>query len=242
MTASAFQLRGSLFTLTVLQLQNTDPQKFDTQLSQLTTQAPKFFQHAPVVIDLQPLSKSSETINFVEICADLRRHGLIPVGVRGATPAQQESALAAGLAIMSGSKGDEPELVINQPSTQTAEAVKVAATESTTRHTSKIITSLVRSGQQIYARNADLIVLASVSEGAELLSDGNIHVYGTLRGRALAGVTGDTTARIFCLDMQAELISIASRYVVSDSLQKHANQGPMQIYLDDGKLTVTHLV
>src|SRR5260221_653284 len=98
---------------------------------------------------------------------------------------------------------------------------------------------VVRSGTQIYARGTDLIVTAAVSPGAELVADGNIHVYGTLRGRALAGARGDASARIFCSRLEAELISIAGRYLVSEQIPQDQRGFPVEIALVDEQLTIT---
>ena len=101
------------------------------------------------------------------------------------------------------------------------------------------MTEPVRSGTQIYVRGGDLIVTAAVSAGAELMADGNIHVYGRLRGRALAGAAGDTTARIFCSRLDAELVSIAGRYLVSEQLPRRTSGRAAQIALVDDMLTIT---
>jgi len=106
----------------------------------------------------------------------------------------------------------------------------------------RIIYQPVRSGQQVYAQNGDLIVLAQVSAGAEILADGNIHVYGPLRGRALAGVKGNTKARIFCHSLEAELVSIAGQYKISEDLQNGNWKKAAQIHLEDETLTVKALV
>ena len=97
----------------------------------------------------------------------------------------------------------------------------------------------MRSGTQIYARGADLVVTAAVSPGAEIMADGNIHVYGALRGRALAGAGGDVEARIFCSRFEAELVSIAGRYLVSEQMPPAERGLPVQIALVDDRLTIT---
>jgi septum site-determining protein MinC len=107
------------------------------------------------------------------------------------------------------------------------------------RASARLVTGPVRSGTQIYARGTDLVVTASVSPGAELVADGNIHVYGPLRGRALAGASGDTGARIFCSRLDAELVSIAGRYLVSEQLPAEQRGFPVQIALVDDQLTIT---
>ena len=101
------------------------------------------------------------------------------------------------------------------------------------------MTEPVRSGTQIYARGADLVITAAVSPGAEIIADGNIHVYGALRGRALAGADGDVDARIFCSRLEAELVSIAGRYLVSEQLPPEQRGSAVHIALVDDQLTVT---
>ncbi|WP_333686911.1 septum site-determining protein MinC, partial [Methylococcus capsulatus] len=109
------------------------------------------------------------------------------------------------------------------------------------RQGTKIIDQPIRSGQRVYANDGDLVVIATVSPGAELMADGNIHVYGSLRGRAMAGVKGDLDARIFCLDLQAELIAIGGHYKVSENLDGTARGRPVQIMLRDNALIIQDL-
>lgn len=119
--------------------------------------------------------------------------------------------------------------------------IKTITEERLIQRPAKMITRPVRSGQQVYAEGADLIVLAQVSQGAEVLADGNIHVYGPLRGRALAGARGDTSARVFCQAMQAELISVAGNFLLSDSLQDNVRNRPAQAFLQGDVLSVMPL-
>lgn len=142
--------------------------------------------------------------------------------------------------------------VSSEPSEQAVEAVdkvdvdkvnldvEVTPVESPSNN-SLIIRHPVRSGQQIYASGRDLIVLSSVSQGAELLADGCIHVYGALRGRALAGVSGDTQARVFCRSLEAEIVSVAGVFMLAEDLQKKLWRQSVQAYLEDGNLRVTIL-
>lgn len=229
---SAFQLRGSLFTLTVLQLIHPDIDSFRAQLEDLIQQAPKFFEHAPIIIDLQTLADKKAFIDFQAFRVALKDQGLIPVGIKGGNAAQKKSAIAANLAVLPKSKSETEE---------DKKQNKKEKDDQDRQNKSKIITRPVRSGQQVYARECDLIILAPVSQGAEVLADGNIHVYGPLRGRALAGITGDTDARIICQRMEAELVSIAGRYTVNVSLSPEAQKQVTQIYLDEGKLQIKPL-
>lgn len=228
----AFQLKGSLFTLTVLQLIHADITLFSAHLETMTQQAPKFFKQAPIVIDLQRLSNPDQPIDFVTIVDELRRQGLIPVGIRGGNAQHQIAAIAAGLAILPETKAEIPTEAPNKtPETRSSPASKPPPC-------SKVITNPVRSGQQIYAKGCDLIVLAPVSAGAELLADGHIHIYAPLRGRALAGVSGDQKARIFCYSLEAELVSIAGHYWVKEDLKTPKGQ-PVHIYLADERLHIS---
>lgn len=238
---TAFQLKGSLFTLTVMHLLSTDFEIFKTQLTTLTKQTPKFFHHIPMVIDLQKIQNvPAEQIEFSTLIEHLRQNTIIPVGVRGGSTAQHNAAVSAGLAILPNTKAETTDYQNNKNESvspqSTAKTVNTATTNST-----KVITQPVRSGQQIYARQSDLVILAPVSPGAELLADGNIHVYAPLRGRALAGVNGNTQARIFCQNLDAELISIAGHYWVSEDIHKNPIKDNVHIYLENERLHVTAL-
>ncbi len=221
---TAFQLKGSLFTLTVMHLKSVDTEALSTQLAATIKSSPKFFENAPLVIDMHALATLEVDLNFAALNDTLRAHHLIPVGIRGASEKQQALALAACFAIFPNTK----------PASTSTQNTAIAP--DTTGQATKIITQPVRSGQQIYAKNSDLLILSHVSHGAEVLADGHIHVYGQLRGRALAGITGNTDARIFCKGLEPELISIAGRYLVSEHIRAPENGQMVQIYLDDGHL------
>jgi len=227
---NTFQLKGSLFTLTVLQLKRVDFDELESQLGSIVARAPKFFQYAPIVIDLQNLSSDQGDIDFAKLVRLLRQQAMIPVGIRSGDPVHHKAARAADLAVLSMAK------------TQTSTSDNKSNNKTETKPSaSTLITQPVRSGQQVYAKNGDLVVVAPVSQGAELLADGNIHVYGSLRGRALAGISGDTSARIFCQNMEAELISIAGCYILNETMSPPENKKPQQAFLHNGKLKVQSL-
>jgi septum site-determining protein MinC len=158
------------------------------------------------------------------------------VGVQNARPDQIKAAAAVGLASFA-PNSTQPR---RPPSGQAAASPPPPpqARHETAAKT-RLVTQPVRSGTQIYARGADLVVTAAVSPGAEIMADGNIHVYGALRGRALAGAGGDIEARIFCSRFEAELVSIAGHYLVSDQMPASERGLPVQISLVDGGLTIT---
>ncbi len=213
----SFQLKGGSFTLTVIQLFSPDCETLAETLPQKILQAPKFFSYAPVILDCQKIAEDGVKIDFKALVQLLRDNRLIPVGVRGANMHQQTAAVLAGLAVMGESRIESSAKYAHGEPASPQAAPPVAAIAS-----SKLITQPVRSGQQSYTPESDLVVVASVSAGAELLSDRHIHVYGPLRGRALAGITGDPTARIFCQSLEAELVSIAGHYLPNDTLREHA--------------------
>ena len=235
-----FQLKGGLYTLTAIQILNTQLNQLAEQLDSKIAQAPKFFLNAPVVIDLQKVNRSSQKIDFNQLKEILLSKTLVPVGVRGGNTEQHSAATQAGFALLQDGNKDRE---ILGPNPEILEAGKEAGATlkvklETEGSNTKVITEPVRSGQQIYVREGDLIVLAPVSHGAELLADGHIHVYGPLRGRALAGVTGDTRAHIFCQSLEAELVSIAGQYKISEDIEQSAWRQSVDIALIAGRLHI----
>jgi septum site-determining protein MinC len=217
-------VQGALFTVMVVRAAMLRDPGFESELSRQIARSPRFFQNAPVVLDLRGVENLTEASEFEVIKEKLRALTLTLVGVQNAQPAQLEAASAVGLASFAPSAAGQPR---GGP----------AATPPAPK--ARLVTEPVRSGTQIYARGCDLIVTAAVSPGAELVADGNIHVYGALRGRALAGAGGDDTARIFCTRLEAELVSIAGRYLVSEQLPAGIQSAPVQIALVDDQLTIT---
>lgn len=233
--AQAFDLKGSMFTLTVLHLLQWDLDAVAAQLADKVGQAPEFFRNVPLVIDLEAAPQARHGTDFAGLVALLRRHGFIPVAVRNAAPEQEAAATAAGLGLLPKGKSERP--ARGKPAQSAAPSAPAPAPASP----SKVITQPVRSGQQVYAPGGDLIVMSSVSTGAELLADGHIHVYGVLRGRALAGVRGDTEARIFCQGLEADLVSVAGQYKLMEDLDAGLRGKPVQIYLEQDRLKVKTL-
>jgi len=240
------KLKGSLVPMTALELSYYNKEQLETDLNAKVSQAPDFFENLPVVIGLEKLDEH-EQVDFhqiVEVCIGF---SIKVVAVRGGSELQQVAAKQAGLGLLSKQKerSNEPSITAQdqapQIQTETVEIEVVKTVVQHERQQSKIVRHPIRSGQQVYAADGDLIVLASVSAGAEILADGNIHVYGTLRGRALAGVKGDTSARIFCQSLEAELVSVAGQYKVSEDFDKNVVQKASQIFLNEDKLCFKEL-
>lgn len=207
-------LKGSSFTLSVLHLSDNDVDKTIHFLQEKVEQAPAFFAHAPVVINI---TKVESDIDFSRLKQGISQAGMIPVGVTGCKDKRtQNLASEANFAVMSASKS---------PAQAPA---KMSAT--------KIVRTPVRSGQQIYAKDSDLIVLNHVSEGAEVIADGSIHILGTLRGRAIAGASGNTGAVIICNKLNAELMSIAGHYWLTEQFSEEFWQQKVMFSLNDDSL------
>lgn len=255
---SPFQLRGSNFTMMVLKVGDPRNPNFFPVLANKISQAPNFFKNAPVVLDLDDLPPGVP-FDFPQFCGLLRNMSLYPVGLQGGTPEQQRAAIQAGLAVLPPSRegaqsfdplagtGRSPaqgtgNVAAQQPQqprpAAQPEPAPAPAPTTVMQKTTLMVTEPVRSGRQIYAAGGDLVVVAPVSAGAELVADGSIHVYGPMRGRALAGIGGDQTARIFCQSLEAELVSIAGLYRISEDMEKSVVRKAVQIYLDNGYLHI----
>jgi septum site-determining protein MinC len=219
-------VQGALFTVMVVRAAMLREAAFESELAQQIARSPRFFQNAPVVLDLRGVENLTEASEFETIKEKLQALTLTLVGVQNAQPEQLEAATASGLASFAPNAASQPR---NGPAAAPPPAVPKT----------RFVSEPVRSGTQIYARGSDLIVTATVSPGAELVADGNIHVYGVLRGRALAGASGDSAARIFCTRLEAELVSIAGSYLVSEQLPADVQSAPVQIALVDDQLTIT---
>lgn len=229
MTANLVQ--GSLFTMMVLPAGDPQDPGFEAGIAGQVQRSPGFFANAPVVLDLKEYLGFLDSREYDELRTLLGRHKLILTGIQNGSAAQQRAAIASGLSCFAGSSA--PKKGRDQGA---REAPPPPPPPPPPR--SKLVTQPVRSGAQIYARGGDLIVVAPVSAGAEVVADGNIHVYGTLRGRAIAGASGDPEARIFAQKLDAELISIAGHYLVRENIpSEHIGQS-VQVVLHQDKLAI----
>ncbi len=239
-----FHLKGGMLAMTVVELVRQAPERFAIQLAEKVEQAPNFFQDTPVLISLERLDESLDITGLITLLRICRDHGLLPVALRG--PEQYQSlAQQASLVLLPPGRAREKALDAAEPSVQTVAQqpadASTAPVQVSTPTATRVITQPVRSGQQVYAPGGDLIVLAPVSAGSELLADGHIHVYGPLRGRALAGVRGDTQARIFCQSLEAELVSVAGQYKVAEDLRRHHWKEAVQVSLEGDSLKIATL-
>lgn len=227
----AFELKGRMIAVSVLRVLTPDLDTLCRQLDGKIATAPDLFENFPILLDFEDLPDDSQcAFDIARLNRLLRERSFIPVGIRGAGDVLTGIAAGVGIGVMSaGSTAERSrrDLVKDAP------ALRPSA--------NLLIRHPVRSGQQIYAEGGDITVLATVSPGAEILADGNIHVYGSLRGRALAGVKGNTEARIFCQHLDAELISIAGNYRISEKIQDAEREHPVQVFLHGDSLVIEKL-
>ena len=249
--SSAFELKSAALTLVAVVLKTTDLARLSQALDERFADAPGLFDNDPVAIDLSQVRDASDAIDFVVLMHLLRGHKMLPVAVKAGNLQQMEDARAAGLSEAHG--GGPGALPVRQhtpvdasaaPSSAeaAARAASAEAAEPVPARSALVVDKPLRSGQRIYAKGADLIVLAVVSHGAEVIADGNIHVYAPLRGRALAGALGDTAARIFTTCMEPQLVSIAGIYRTTETELPAGVLGkPAQVRLAGEKLVVEPL-
>ncbi len=232
------EIKSSTFFVPVLVLYTNDLVVIEQRLLQKVSQAPDFFRNSPIVFDLHELNHNNDEVDVAKLVELIRKVGLFPIGIRGGNEFQNKQANSIFIPIDNTQSNQSIVAEIPKTSASTPQTI---VKEVVVNNAATLITQPVRSGQRIYV-SGDLIILAQVSAGAEIMAEGNIHVYNTLRGRALAGVQGNTNARIFCFDLQAELISIAGDYKTSEDLRETVGKKPVQIYLQNHALIIKELV
>ena len=238
---------ATLYALRVL-LHSHDIAELTAALEQRMKDAGSFFENEPVVIDA---SQIEELIDWAPLVQALKSHSLHPVGVV-ALGANLDAANAQGLAAVDLANpvprpnavpvADKDVPVVAPPAANDASKAVPLAAPTEHAPAAMVINRPLRSGQRIYARNTDLIVIGMVSQGAEVIADGNIHVYGPLRGKAMAGARGDTAARIFTTQLDPELLAIAGVYrVIETQLDATLHNQPTIVQLDGDVLRITAL-
>ncbi|MDN3521280.1 septum site-determining protein MinC [Halomonas ramblicola] len=236
----AFTFKGGMLPMTVMELTCADPEQIRDQLAGKLSQSPAFFQHTPVVLSVERLDEPHLALE--RICAVCRAHKLLPVAVRGGTDPVKQSAWALGLGWFPPQEASRPRQLESVPS-QEGDAPAEGDLESPPGVASggRIYRGTVRSGQQVTAPDGDLVVVGAVNAGAEVLAAGSVHVYGALRGRALAGIHGDPQAGIFCRELHAELLSVAGNYKRLEDIDPRLLSTSVQVRLDGDQLGITSL-
>lgn len=242
---TSFDLKSASLPVVAVVLKTTDAAQFAADLAERVADAPGFFDNDPVLIDLAAVRESEAPIDFAAIVAELRSRSTLPVAVRGGSPAQMDAARAAGLAAAPDApptRADAPPAPVQEVVREVIREVEVVREVPMPGPGTVVVDKPLRSGQQVYARGADLVVMAVVSFGAEVIADGNIHVYAPLRGRAIAGARGNTEARIFSTCLEPQLVSIAGIYRTTETeLPADVRGKPAQVRLDGEKLLIEPL-
>ena len=254
-------LKGEMSMLNVLLLEELDINAIATELQKKHDEAPQFFMQSPLIVDCtevaDKLEDDASALDLSALKGALLESGFIPVGLRNAPPSMNAAIMESGWAVMRATPKDSS-------ISSTKQKVENTATETETTETnededkeetgapvqeedavgmksSMTVERPVRSGQQVYAADADMTILSPTSAGSEVVADGSIHIYGALRGRVLAGARGDTSARIYCQSLQAELIAIAGRYQLLDESDTALKGKPAMIRLEGEKLIIEAL-
>ena len=260
---ATFEIKSANLPLVALLLKSANLALLATELEQRFSEAPNFFEDDPLVIDLSPLPADAPDIDFTHLLELLRARRMAPIAFKGGTVAQGAEARSVGLVaapdaeMQKGSPravdGDEPPASPEKAGAAPKKAAAVPATAAEAMREAArqapqatpgalVVNRQVRSGQQIYAKGRDLVVLGTVNVGAEVIADGHVHVYGSLRGKAIAGARGNVESRIFAFSLEAELIAIAGTYRTAETpLPLEVRGKPTQIRLSGEKLLMEPL-
>lgn len=234
----SFDLKSAQLPVLSVVLRSTDMQALAQDLARRLADDPDFFDNDPVLIDLSHVCDTAQDIDFPALLEALRTHHTVPVAVRGGNEAQMEAAKALGLTAAPDAmpaRRAEPEIHEIIREVEVVHEVEVPAPLAD----AVIVDRPLRSGQRVYAKGTDLVVLDMVSYGAEVIADGNVHVYAPLRGRAVAGASGNTSARIFSTCMEPQLLSIAGIYrTIETDLPKDVAGKPAKVRLDGEKIII----
>jgi septum site-determining protein MinC len=226
--APAIDIRFGQVGLIQVRLRSTDPGAILDELTGRVASAPLFFQRTGISLDLTVLGRDPQLEEMRGVMDAVRRAGMLPVGLVGSSAAVEALSAALGL----------PVLAPFRPQTQVVPVVQPV--QPVERAESGIPALMqhqpIRSGQRVYARSRDLVVTSSVGAGAEVIADGCVHVYGALRGRAVAGARGEAGSRVFCQEFHAELVSIAGVFRVFETLPPELAGKPVQAWLDGDDL------
>ncbi|MCD9098404.1 septum site-determining protein MinC [Luteimonas fraxinea] len=232
-----------------LRVRTLDVARLAEEMRSRVTRAPKLFDRAAVILDFGGLAELPDTTTAQALIDALRDAGALPVALAWGSPANASLAESLDLPVLSKFRAQyenadavpapapsraAPEPAAPPPAAKAAPAA--AAVEP-----GLVQAGSVRSGQQLYAQNRDLTVLSSVGAGAEVIADGSIHIYGPLRGRALAGAQGSATARIFCRSFHAELVAVAGHYKVLDDIPRELHGKAVQVWLEHDELKIAAL-
>ena len=231
-----------------LRVRTLDVARLAEEMRSRVTRAPKLFDRAAVILDFGGLAELPDATTAQALIGALRDAGALPVALAWGSPANAALAEALDMPVLSKFRAqyeNADAVPAPAPSRAAPEPAAPPAAKATPAAAAVepglVQAGSVRSGQQLYAQNRDLTVLSSVGAGAEVIADGSIHIYGPLRGRALAGAQGSPTARIFCRSFHAELVAVAGHYKVLDDIPRELHGKAVQVWLEHDELKIAAL-
>jgi septum site-determining protein MinC len=260
----AGELKIGQVSIANLRVRTLDVQKLAAEMRDRVTRAPKLFGRAAVIVDFGGLAATPDAATARSLLDALRDAGVLPVALAYGSSDNERLAEQLGLPLLAkfraqyeplaGSSGDAAPVAGASAPTERRQAAGAEAPPTRTKAEASpkapapaggqpglMQAAPVRSGQQVYAENRDLTVLTAVGAGAEVIADGSIHIYGPLRGRALAGAQGNESARIFCREFHAELVAVAGHYKVLEDIPKELRGKAVQVWLEYGQLKIAAL-
>lgn len=225
-----------------LRVRTLDVDRLAREMLDRVARAPKLFARAAVVVDFGGLPATPDAATARTLLEALRGAGVLPVALAWGSSDNEALAMEIGLPLLAKFRAqyERAEAATPAPAAEPPPAPRAAA-PATNAEPGMIQAIPVRSGQQVYAAERDLTVLGAVGAGAEVISDGSIHIYGPLRGRALAGAQGNAKARIFCRAFEAELVAVAGHYKVLEDIPRDLHGRAVQVWLDGEELKIAAL-
>lgn len=259
-SAMNYELAGDLkigqVGIANLRIRTLDVERLGAEMRDRVARAPKLFERAAVIVDFGALPGTPDAAGARALLDALRAAGVIPVALAYGSSDNERLAVELGLPLLAKFRAqyESPDAAANAPASN-ASAPKAAADAAPAKaavpaaakvqaapgEPGMLQTAPIRSGQQIYAEQRDLTVLNTVGAGAEVIADGSIHIYGALRGRALAGARDNEKARIFCREFHAELVAIAGHYKVMEDIPADLRGKAVQVWLDNGQIHIAAL-
>ncbi|RZZ86379.1 septum site-determining protein MinC [Pseudoxanthomonas winnipegensis] len=223
-----------------LRVRTLDVAALVREMRERVDRAPKLFGRAAVIVDFGGLIQAPDLTTARALVDGLTGAGVLPVALAYGTAEIEALAEQLGLPLLAKFRAqyERSEPVQAAPPPPPPPPAPEPPKPKTVAQPGMVLKTAVRSGQQIYAEQRDLTVLTSVGAGAEVIADGSIHIYGPLRGRALAGAQGNEDARIFCSAFHAELVAVAGHYKVLDDVPRALHGKPVQVWLEDGQLNI----
>lgn len=249
-TSMNYELAGDLkigqVGIANLRIRTLDVERLGTEMRERVARAPKLFDRAAVIVDFGGLPGTPDAATARALLDALRAAGVIPVALAYGSSDNERLAVELGLPLLAKFRAQyESQEPAPSPAPAAApakpEPARAAAPAQATGEPGMTVSAPIRSGQQIYAEQRDLTVLNTVGAGAEVIADGSIHIYGALRGRALAGARDNEKARIFCREFHAELVAIAGHYKVMEDIPADLRGKAVQVWLDNGQIHIAAL-